>query len=107
MVWPQMVFTDPAQCEVVGVDTLYAATVPKIMRASHPANSAYRWNQRVKIPRTMVGKVCRIQMPPSSCRLMENVLGSSIANSSAPILTTSDTHWETLVCRCGLASGLK
>src|SRR5213079_2415483 len=53
------------------------------------------------------GKVCRIQMPPSSCRLMEKVLGSSIANSSAPTLTVSEAHCETLVCRRGLAEGLK
>ena len=46
-------------------------------------------------------------MPPSSCRLMENVLGSSIANSSAPTLTISETHCETLVSSLGLASGLK
>ena len=38
-------------------------------------------------------------MPPSSCRLMENVLGSSSANSSAPTLTISEIHCETLVCK--------
>src|SRR5690349_16397488 len=102
-----MVFTDPAQCKVVGVDTLYAAIVPKTIPASHPAKSAYRWNQRVNRPLTMAGKVCRIQMPPSNCRLMENVLGSETANSSAPILTVSDAHCETLVSSRGLASGWK
>src|SRR5689334_2111685 len=105
MVWPQMVFTEPAQCEVVGVDTLYAATVPKTMPVSQPTRSAYRWNQRVKSPLTMAGKVCRIQMPPSSCRLMEKVLGSPIANSSAPILTVSDAHCETRVCKRLSAAG--
>jgi len=34
------VFTDPAQCDVVGVDTLYAAIVPKIIPASQPASRA-------------------------------------------------------------------
>src|SRR5690349_16755860 len=102
-----MVFTEPAQCEVVGVDTLYAAIVPKIMPASHPAKSAYRWNQRVKRPLTMAGKVCRIQMPPSSCRLMEKVLGNSIANSSAPTLTVREAHCETFVSSLGPASGWK
>ncbi len=38
---------------------------------------------------------------------MENVCGSSTANTSAPILTTSDAHCDILVCRAGLASGLK
>jgi hypothetical protein len=77
------------------------------MPPSHPASSAHRWNQRVNSPNTIEGKVCRIQMPPSSCRLMENVLGSVTANSSAPSLTSSDAHWDTLVSRCGLASGLR
>ena len=38
---------------------------------------------------------------------MENVLGSVTANSSAPTLTISETHCETLVSSLGLASGLK
>ena len=46
-------------------------------------------------------------MPPSSCRLIENVLGSVIANSSAPTLTSSETHCETCVWSLGGASGLK
>jgi hypothetical protein len=81
--------------------------VPKIIPPSQPASSAYRSNQRVNRPDTRAGKVCRIQMPPRSCRLIENVLGSSMANSSAPSLMTSETHCETLVCSLGLASGLK
>src|SRR5580658_1185567 len=98
---------DPAQCDVVGVATLYAAIVPNTMPASQPASSAQRWNQRVNRPPTSAGKVCRIQMPPSSCRLIENVWGSSTANSSAPSLTTSEVHWETLVSWWGVASGLR
>src|SRR6266581_408079 len=98
---------DPAQWDVVGVATLYAAIVPKIMPASQPASSAQRWNHRVNRPKTSEGKVCRIQMPPSSCRLMENVLGSSSANSSAPTLTSSETHCETCVWSLGVASDLK
>ena len=39
--------------------------------------------------------------------MIENVLGSVIANSSAPTLTISETHCETLVWSLGLASGLK
>jgi hypothetical protein len=64
----------PAQWDVVGVDTLYAAIVSKVMPASQPASRAQRWNHRVNRPNTSDGNVCRIQIPPSSCRLMENVL---------------------------------
>ena len=46
-------------------------------------------------------------MPPSNCRLMENVLGSVSANTSAPTLTVSETHCETCVWSLGVASGLK
>src|SRR5215472_3377911 len=98
---------DPAQCEAVGDDTLYAAIVPYAMPASQPVSSAQRWNQRVKSPPIIIGASCRIQMPPSSCRLIEKVLGSSMANSSAPILTTSEAHCDIRVCSRGLASGLK
>ena len=40
---------------------------------------------------TMAGKVCRIQIPPSSCKLIANVLLSASTKTSAPILTTSET----------------
>ena len=38
---------------------------------------------------------------------MENVCGSSTANTSAPNLTTSDAHCDIRVSSAGLASGLK
>src|SRR5580704_4864227 len=106
MLTPNTMSDDAAQCEAVGDDVLYAARVPAIIPASQPASSAQRWNQRVNRPPTIIGKVCRIQMPPSSCRLMANVCGSSMANSSAPNFTTSEAHCDTRVSSRGDADGL-
>ncbi len=64
--------------------------------------SARRWNQRVYKPITMAGRVCRIQIPPSSCRLIENVLFSS----SAPTFISSEASWATRVSWAGVAFGL-
>src|ERR1035437_3565383 len=98
---------EDAQCEAVGEAELYAATVPNTMPASQPVSSAQRSNQRVNRPATSIGKSCRIQTPPSSCRLMAKVCGSSTAKYRAPSLTTSEAHLETLVWSRGLASGLR
>src|ERR1700684_2825443 len=98
---------DDAQCDAVGEADLYAARVPNTIPASHPVSSAQRSNQRVNRPPTSIGKTCRIQMPPSSWRLMAKVCGSSTAKYSAPSLTTSDAHLATRVSSAGLASGLK
>src|SRR5215469_12222983 len=67
---------------------------------------AHRWNQRVYRPITIAGNVWRIQMPPSSCRLIENFGLSASTKTSAPTLTSSDTNWATLVSWAGLALGL-
>src|SRR5690349_3882853 len=61
------------------------------MATAQPAIRAQWWNQRVYRPITMAGKVCRIQIPPSSCRLIENVLLSASTKIRAPSLTTSET----------------
>src|ERR1700760_4720362 len=98
---------DDAQCEAVALEVLYAASVPAIIPASQPGSNAQRWNQRVYRPPTSIGNVCKIQIPPSSCRLIENVCGSSTAKYSAPSFTASEAHWETRVSSRGLASGFK
>ena len=46
------------------------------MPAAQPAISAQRWNHRVYRPSATAGSVCRMMMPPMSCRSMENC-GSS------------------------------
>src|ERR1700677_740266 len=107
MVWPSSMSDDDAQCEAVGDDELYAAMVPKIIPANQPASSAQRWNQRVYRPPIIITAICDIHTPPSSCRLMANVCGSSTAKNSAPSFTVRDDHWATLVSSLGLASGLK
>ena len=56
------------------------------MPTAQPMISAKRWNQRVYRPTTTAGKVCRIQIPPSSCKLIENVLLSARAKPSAPMM---------------------
>jgi hypothetical protein len=48
--------------------------VPYTIPDAQPVISAKRWNQLVYRLITIAGKVCRIQIPPSSCRLIENVL---------------------------------
>jgi len=67
------------------------------MAAAQPVSRAHRWNQRVYRPATIDGKVCRIQMPPSSWRLMEKVLLSASTKSRAPALTSSETSCATRV----------
>jgi hypothetical protein len=81
--------------------------VPYTIAAAQPRISAHRWNQRVYRPTTIAGKVCRIQMPPRSCRLIEKVLLSSSTNSRAPTFTSSDTNWATLVSCAGVAPRAK
>ncbi len=54
----------------------------------------------------MVGKVCRIQMPPSSWKLIAFCLSSSSTNTSANSLTTSEASLETLASCAIVASGL-
>ncbi len=55
----------------------------------------------------MAGKVCRIQTPPSSCRLMANDRDSASTNTSAPTFTSSDTILLTWASSRGVASGRK
>ena len=69
--------------------------------------SAKRWNQRVYRLITTAGKVCRIQIPPSSCRLIENVLFSSSAKPSAPTFMNSEASRATRVSWAGVAWGRK
>src|SRR5581483_5034742 len=72
---------------------------------SQPASRAQRWNQRVNSPTAMEGKVCRIQMPPSSCRLIAFWVFIPSTNASAPNLTTSEAILETVASSCGVAFG--
>ena len=50
---------------------------------------------------TIAGKVCRIQIPPSSCKLIENVLFSSRAKPSAPTFISSEASRATRVSSAG------
>ena len=54
----------------------------------------------------MAGKVCRIQIPPSSWKLIATVLSMVRTKTSAPTFTTSETSLETAVSCAGVASGL-
>ena len=76
------------------------------MPTAQPASSAQRWNQRVNRPPTSEGKVCRIQIPPRSWKLIATVLSIVSTKTSAPTFTRSDTSLETLVSCAGVASGL-
>jgi hypothetical protein len=57
-------------------------------------------------PTTMVGKVCRIQMPPSSWKLIAFCLSSSSTNTRAKSVTTSEASFETLASCSTVPSGL-
>ncbi len=65
--------------------------------------SAMRWNQRVYKPTTTAGKVCRTQIPPSSCTLIENVRFSSSAKPGAPTFISSDASRAARVSPAALA----
>src|SRR5438270_12726075 len=93
------------ECGTPGVGARQAWIVPYTIAAAQPSSSAHRWNQRVYRPATIDGNVCRIQMPPSNCRLIENVLGRASTKTRAPALTMSETNCATLVCSAGLAFG--
>ncbi len=97
---------DPPKCACVGEATPYAATVPYTMPTAQPASSAHRWNQRVNRPPTSAGNVWRIQMPPSSWKLIATVLSIVRTKISAPTLTSSETNLETWASCFGVASGL-
>ena len=77
------------------------------MPANQPTSSAQRWNQRVNRPATSAGKVWRIQMPPSSWKLMATVLSMLSTKTSAPNFTTRETSLETRVSCSGVASGFR
>jgi hypothetical protein len=76
------------------------------MPTAHPASSAQRWNQRVNRPPTRAGSVWRIQIPPSSWKLMATVLSIVRTKASAPTFTSSETSLETFISWAGVASGL-
>jgi len=46
-------------------------------------------------PITTAGKVCRIQIPPSNCRLIEHVLLSARAKAGASTFMISDASRAT------------
>src|SRR5579875_3644057 len=80
-----------------GAGVRQAWMVAYTIAAAQAMTSAHRWNQRVYRPATIAGKVCRIQIPPSNCRLMEKVLGSASTKTRAPALTMNEINWATLV----------
>ncbi len=52
----------------------------------------------------MAGNVCRIQIPPSSWKLMAFCLSRVSTNTSANAFTTSDASLETRASSAGVAS---
>src|SRR5581483_2119083 len=77
------------------------------MPSSQPASRAHRWSQRVNRPTASDGKVCRIQMPPRSCRLIAFWVFIPRTNASAPNLTTSEAIFDTVASSAGVAAGRK
>ena len=53
----------------------------------------------------MAGNVWRIQIPPSSWRLMAKLLSRPMTKTSAPNLTTSDAIFDTRASSAGVAPG--
>src|SRR5581483_1228674 len=70
---------------------IHASPLPAIIPAIHPHSRADGRSQRVNRPQITAGKICRIQMPPSSCRSIANCVGSHSTQASAPTFTSSDT----------------
>ena len=79
--------------------------MPYAIPTAQPMTSANRWNHRVYRPTTIAGKICAIQIPPSSCRLIENVLFSASTKASAPTFMTSEASRATRVSSAGVAFG--
>src|SRR6185312_8237656 len=104
---PRMGAVEEPKCSWPFHGVRYASTVPYTIATAQPMIRAQRWNHRVYRPATIAGKVCRIQTPPSSCRLMENVLLNESTKISAPSFTTSDVQRATRVCSAGSALGRK
>src|SRR5471032_1178732 len=75
------------------------------MPTAQPVNSERAPNQPKNRPKTTAGKVCKIHMPPNSCKSSANLVGKNRMNASAPTLTTSDTSLATLASPAGDTAG--
>src|SRR5471030_701995 len=58
------------------------------MPTAQPVNSERAPNQPKNRPKTTAGKVCKIHMPPNSCKSSANLVGKNRMTTSATSLAT-------------------